>query len=456
MSGIDMVPNVLGFMKYGLPEDVEPLVLEGRHSEAERRLEDLIKSAEGDYRRRLEFELDRLRRWPLQYPYSEEDAYNIASRRIRGLSRDEFLELLSSGCVDHVKLDGRIRIFERFLPNMVWLCPTLKERYEEENGVRAKAKEALRERAREVMAGEARPLTFRVRAELRIRGDAVPKGERIRIWLPLPRRSALHPEVRVLSHSGEPYISSEDHPQRTAYFETTQSGDGAAAWVEYEVEVVPRAPNTEQESDLDGEPQPHHLAERIPHITFLEELRGTVRSLIEGIDDPLERARRVWDWVIDHTTYTYVHDYALFDNISWFAFQRRRGDCGVQAILLITMLRLAGIPARWQSGWYANPVRWGMHDWAQLYVEPMGWIYVDPSFGHPRDGEEWRRDFYFGGIEGYRLAFNSEISHPFDPPKEHFRSDPVDSQRGEAEWDGGNLYYDEMDAKLEILEVRRT
>jgi hypothetical protein len=26
---------------------------------------------------------------------------------------------------------------------------------------------------------------------------------------------------------------------------------------------------------------------------------------------------------------------------------------------------------------------------------------------------------------------------------------------GEAEWDGGNIYYDMMDSKLHLLEVRR-
>ncbi len=441
--------NVLDFMVHRLPRDLEALIREGKHSEARFQIEELLKSAEGSYRRRLEFELERLRRWPLQYPYDEEEAFNLAARRIEGLDREEFRQLLSSGCVDHIRLEGEVRVFERFLPNMVWLCPSLRGRYEEENGVRRRAREALRERALKVMRGEATSLTFRVRASLKVKGG-VPRGERVRIWLPIPRVSPLHPEVRVISYSDEPYISSEDHPQRTAYFEVTWK-DGAEAWVEYEALVEPRAPN----SGGEGKAELRHLEERVPHITFSKELKEVVSSLTADADSPLTKARRIWDWVIGNTKYTYVHDYALFDNISEFIFRKRRGDCGVQAILLITMLRAAGIPARWQSGWYANPVSWGMHDWAQAYLEPLGWIYVDPSFGHPRDGEEWRRDFYFGGIEGYRLAFNSEVNYPFDPPKEHFRSDPVDSQRGEAEWDGGNIYYDEMEAKLEVLEVRR-
>ena len=34
----------------------------------------------------------------------------------------------------------------------------------------------------------------------------------------------------------------------------------------------------------------------------------------------------------------------------------------MQALLFITMCRIAGVPARWQSGLYAEPGSVGMHD----------------------------------------------------------------------------------------------
>src|SRR3546814_9394125 len=51
---------------------------------------------------------------------------------------------------------------------------------------------------------------------------------------------------------------------------------------------------------------------------------------------------------------------------------------------------------------------------------------------------EW---FYLGGLDNWRIAFNQDWDRAFQPPKKHFRSDNIDSQRGEAEWDGGNLYF---------------
>jgi hypothetical protein len=49
---------------------------------------------------------------------------------------------------------------------------------------------------------------------------------------------------------------------------------------------------------------------------------------------------------------------------------------------------------------------------------------------------------YLGGLDNFRIAFNDDFSRDFVPAKGHFRSDTVDSQRGEVEWDGGTLYYD--------------
>ena len=43
------------------------------------------------------------------------------------------------------------------------------------------------------------------------------------------------------------------------------------------------------------------------------------------------------------------------------------------------------------------------------------------------------------------IAFTDDYSRPFVPDKTHFRSETVDLQRGEAEWSGGNLYFDQWD-----------
>ena len=38
------------------------------------------------------------------------------------------------------------------------------------------------------------------------------------------------------------------------------------------------------------------------------------------------------------------------------------------ALTFITMCRIAGVPARWQSGLYVAPDSVGSHDWAEFYT----------------------------------------------------------------------------------------
>ena len=116
----------------------------------------------------------------------------------------------------------------------------------------------------------------------------------------------------------------------------------------------------------------------------------------------------------------------------------------------LSLCRASGVPARWQSGWTLWPERSGLHDWAEIFVEPYGWLPVDVDYAvhfvHEyetlsADEKQEIIDFYFGGIDAHRLVINREHGYPLYPPKRFPRSDDVDFQRGELETDRGNLYY---------------
>lgn len=96
-----------------------------------------------------------------------------------------------------------------------------------------------------------------------------------------------------------------------------------------------------------------------------------------------------------------MREYFTISNISEYAATNLKGDCGVQAILFITLCRIAGIPAKWQSGLYVSTHYTGCHDWAQFYIEPYGWLFADLSFGGGayRDGDRQRWNHYFGNLD---------------------------------------------------------
>ena len=112
-----------------------------------------------------------------------------------------------------------------------------------------------------------------------------------------------------------------------------------------------------------------------------------------------------------------------------------KGDCGLQALAMIVMCRIAGIPARWQSGMSIDEDYIGGHDWMQFYVEGWGWLFADPSYGGGayRAGSKERHEFYFGNLDPMRMVANCQYQAPLDPPKEALRYDPYDNQCGEAE-----------------------
>ena len=135
--------------------------------------------------------------------------------------------------------------------------------------------------------------------------------------------------------------------------------------------------------------------------------------------------------------------------------------------LFIGMMRVAGMPARFEIGFPLPADRHdgavpGYHCWAELYVEPYGWIPVDPYMGiwatrYSRvlsDAEKHEvRDFYFGGLDQWRMIANSDHNQALVPAKNTFRSDTVDFQRGELEWGTNNIYFDKFDYELTVREL---
>ena len=192
--------------------------------------------------------------------------------------------------------------------------------------------------------------------------------------------------------------------------------------------------------------------EEAPHIIFTPYLRALVQALTEGVDSLLERARIFYDFITLNMKYTFMPAYFILENIAEAAARSYTGDCGVFALLFVTLCRCAGIPAQWQSGLTAEPDFCGGHDWARFYIAPYGWLYADPSYGIAavRARNETRR-FYFGNLDAYRMVANNAFQAPFTVPKQHWRADPYDNQVGEIETAERGLGYGEFERSKEVL-----
>lgn len=312
---------------------------------------------------------------------------------------------------------------------------------------------------------EVAPIRHRIQYRLTVPANAAGarKGSLLRVWLPFPQEYRQQREVKPISASpADPRIAPigiKDgrilpNAQRTAYFEKRIDDPAKPNVFEITFEYVSYSyyPNLR---DQDARPLPAdfdktYLAERSPHIAFTPELKQTATAIVGSETNPLAKARKIFHYVDSKMRYCAEEEYCLIPSFSSKALSSGKGDCGIQGTLFITLCRAAGVPARWQSGWETKPVNWNMHDWAEFYVEPWGWLPADPSYGLQKSEREDVREFYFGHQDSYRLIVNLDYGSPLVPAKQSLRSEPADFQRGEVELDGRNLYFNEWDYDIQF------
>ena len=194
-----------------------------------------------------------------------------------------------------------------------------------------------------------------------------------------------------------------------------------------------------------------------PHIVFSPYLRALAAEIKGTETNPLIIARRIYDFLTTKATYRFMPPYLVLPCIPEYYTSNLRGDCGVQALTFITLCRICGIPARWQSGVYTEPGDVGIHDWAQYYVAPYGWLYCDCSMGGSayRRGDLTAWNFFSANLDPWRLPFATDYQQHFDPPMQYARHDPYDNQKGEAELTTRRLASTEFSSVRKLLNWER-
>ncbi|MDR0611496.1 MAG: transglutaminase-like domain-containing protein [Planctomycetaceae bacterium] len=187
-------------------------------------------------------------------------------------------------------------------------------------------------------------------------------------------------------------------------------------------------------------------------IVFTEKIKNLSKTIIVTEKEPVVIFRKIYEYITENYPWASSREYSTMPNIPSYVIDNGHGDCGMLSLLLITLCRYNGIPSKWQSGFMIHPKHAGMHDWAEVYFEGIGWIPVDPSLGERKifDKQEELASFFMKGIDSYRLIVNEDYSCRLYPAKIYPRSETVDFQRGEAEWRGGNLYFDQWKWNLHV------
>ncbi|HET9032494.1 MAG TPA: transglutaminase-like domain-containing protein [Dokdonella sp.] len=416
-------------------------------------------SLDASSRESLVFERERMRRILLDFTLDEAALKAQLRKNIPDLTDADFANWKAHGLFEQQSIDGRVLYFNRAASNLFRLSAEALARRSEQTPLRDGPMETANAHHREILAaagaGHARGLASRklkITQSLSVHADAVPAGEIVRAWIPYPRAlPGKQDNIQfIASTPGKHVIAPESALQRTVYLEQkAEAGKPTAFSISYELTVSAQSHAVDADKVISAKITPElapFVAERPPHIVFNESLRLFSRQIVGDEKNPWRIAQKLYA-AVDQIPWAGAREYSTISNISDYALHAGHADCGQQTLLLMALLRLNGIPSRWQSGmvYSEGNAYWNLHDWGQLYIAPYGWIPMDVTTGRLRSDDPRVAGFYLGGLDAYRIAFNDDYGREFVPAKKFFRSETVDLQRGEAEWSGGNLYFNQWD-----------
>ena len=234
-------------------------------------------------------------------------------------------------------------------------------------------------------------------------------GKELKLWIPLAA-SDQHQEIHQrLIQAPVPYQVTKDpeygndilflkleHPLPRAF----------QLSIQYEADV------REQEIRLSrSASRPYGLGKEMGlylkstrYMVIDDDVRSLARSITAGAATPVEKARRIYRYVIERMRYEKeTPGWGKGDTLR--ACQVGAGNCTDFHSLFISLARASGIPAQFQIG-LPVPEKLegeipGYHCWAEFYLPEVGWVPVDAS-------EAWKDrkkfDYFFGTYDPNRLA----------------------------------------------------
>ena len=151
----------------------------------------------------------------------------------------------------------------------------------------------------------------------------------------------------------------------------------------------------------------------VPAEGEVAKIAGQIKAGHKGI---LEKARAVYDWVVENTTRD-PNIRGCGTGIVERTLAKRSGKCADLSSVYVALARNIGVPAREVFGLRLGrkaeqDITGGYHCWAEFYLPGTGWVPVDPSDVRKKmlidhlslDEVEDFRDYYFGAVDAYRIV----------------------------------------------------
>ena len=160
-------------------------------------------------------------------------------------------------------------------------------------------------------------------------------------------------------------------------------------------------------------------------------------SIVGASTNPVDKAQKIYNWIAANIAYVIQADPM---GATW-TYNNKKGDCSDYSGLMITLLRIQGIPARKVTGYCISNAptstypqvgdvfsfTWNLntgsstllgHAWLEYYVPNVGWIACDPT---------WHQGNYFNKMDYLHigLSVGSWFSLPGAAPDQDEYGSPV-------------------------------
>ena len=444
-------------------DEIRGLVSTGHWRQAQSEIADNLQQTNLDFQTRqdLLFQRDRMMRISRDFNKSREKVFQEARAIAPAITEQQFAGWEKTGAVEFMEIDGTRWYYSGAAANLFRVNPEAKALAAQPASTDLYRLEDVRHIISTYDKTGARfnsPKTWRVTYRLSVKPGVVPPGETIRAWLPFPHAGNRQKNIRLLSADPPRFIHSDTNAALSSlYFEKPAASNAPTEFkivFEYTAEAFyqPLDAASVQPISANDPALARFLGEQPPQIVFSDEIKKLSREIVGDETNSYLKAQKIFAWVNQHIPWTTAREYSTIECLPQYALGCGHGDCGIKTMTFMTLCRLNGIPARWETGWVTDPAK-DMHDWCEIYLAPRGWVPADVTYGLVDSADAREKWFYLGGIDAGRLVANTDYNQPLYPAKTFFRSEIVDFQRGEVEWRGGNLYFNQWNWDFSVEKV---
>lgn len=363
----------------------------------------------------------------LEYQISFDEAYKIIKEKINDFTKEELNRYIEEKRFSYIKKNSEIYVFNRFFGCL--------EKYDDFNlrlnkEVTKNDNSLIEKIIKEKHVEE----KIRIKHTIKIKDEYFKQGMNVVVHLPVPKICDHQKNIVIEDYSKNAYLSDENYTYRTICFKEKMS-ENHEFFVTYSYDSFYNYVDLNKKNK--NKEVYEYLDEQYPHIVFTDKLKQLAFNLTKDKESDLDKARAIYNYITLNMNYSFQPSYFVMDNIPEYVVTNLRGDCGFFALTFITLCRIVGIPAYFESGLAVKKDDIGAHDWARFYIKEYGWLYADPSYGvgAKMHNNEEKRLYYFGNLDHERMVANSSYMPTFEIEKKFYSADPCDNQTGEIETD---------------------